>query len=289
MSTNEMITQLPTVANAQLSDIIYAIQGYVSPSNVGNSVQETLQQVSNLMLAQTILHNAGNPNGAVAGNVYQLCWDTTNSIMYVCTTSGSSVTAVWTQIAPGSGSIINAAHGGTGVASPTAHTLPVAEGSSTFNFLGPLTNGQLLIGSTGVDPVAAAITAGTNITVTNSAGGITIAASGAGGFSWTHVTGASQTLASNNGYIVDNAGLVTLTLPAASAFGDEIDIVGRGAGGWTIAQGASQQIILGNVSSTVGVGGSAASTNRRDSLILICTNTNLEWTVLSAIGNITIV
>jgi hypothetical protein len=41
-----------------------------------------------------------------------------------------------------------------------------------------LTNGQILIGSTGLAPVAATITAGSGITVTNAAGSITIAASG---------------------------------------------------------------------------------------------------------------
>lgn len=41
-----------------------------------------------------------------------------------------------------------------------------------------VTNGQLLIGSTGTSPVAATLTAGANITITNSAGGIQIAASG---------------------------------------------------------------------------------------------------------------
>ena len=40
------------------------------------------------------------------------------------------------------------------------------------------TNGQLLIGSTSANPVAATLTAGTGITVTNGAGSITIAASG---------------------------------------------------------------------------------------------------------------
>ena len=45
---------------------------------------------------------------------------------------------------------------------------------------GALTNGQILIGSTSAAPVVAALTAGTNITVTNSAGGITISASGGG-------------------------------------------------------------------------------------------------------------
>ena len=42
------------------------------------------------------------------------------------------------------------------------------------------TNGQLLIGSTGVAPVASTLTAGTNVTITNGAGSITIAASGGG-------------------------------------------------------------------------------------------------------------
>ena len=76
---------------------------------------------------------------------------------------------------------VTPSQGGTGVINPTAHTLPVAEGAAPFNFLGPLTNGQLLIGSTGADPVPASLTAGANITITNSAGGISIAASGGGG------------------------------------------------------------------------------------------------------------
>src|ERR1700681_3495217 len=115
MST-EMFTQLPSVTNAQLTDIFCAVQGYVSPSTPGTSVQETLQQVFTLMLSNTILHNAGNPNGVVAGTIYQFCWDTTNNILYVCTSSGSTVTAVWTQVASSAVSVINPAHGGTGVA-----------------------------------------------------------------------------------------------------------------------------------------------------------------------------
>lgn len=286
MATNERITDLPTVTNSSLSDIIYAVQGYVSPSNLGTSVQETMQQVFNLMLANIVLHNAGNPNGAVAGVIYQFCWDTTNHVMYVCTTSGSTSTAIWTALPPGAG-ITPPASGGTGVASPTAHTLPVAEGSSNFNFLGPLTNGQLLIGSTGVDPSPATITAGANISVTNGAGSITIAATGAGSFAWTHVTGTSQTMASFNGYVADNAGLVTLALPATSALGDEIIIMGRGSGGWSISQAAGQQIIWESSSSSVGVPGSVSSINRRNSIYMVCTAANTEWTIQSSSGNLT--
>lgn len=44
--------------------------------------------------------NAGNPNGAVAGNANvngasDLVYDTTNNVLWVCTTTGTSGTAVW--------------------------------------------------------------------------------------------------------------------------------------------------------------------------------------------------
>ncbi len=73
-----------------------------------------------------------------------------------------------------------AINGGTGVSSPTAHGIMVAEGSSAVSSK-VLTNGQLLIGSTGADPSATTLTAGSGVTITNAAGSITIAASGGGG------------------------------------------------------------------------------------------------------------
>lgn len=181
-------------------------------------------------------------------------------------------------------------YGGTGVASPTIHTLPVAQGASNFNFLGPLTNGQLLIGSTGTDPIPAALIAGTNISIVNAPGSITISATGLGGFSWNVITGTSQAMLPNNGYITDNSGLVTLTLPLTSAVGDEIDIIGKGSGGWLIAQNSGQSIVVGNESTTVGAGGSLASTDAKDSFYMICTVADTEWQVGAGVqGNITYV
>ena len=279
MATEEMFTSLPTVSSAMMSDIICAVQGYVSPSNLGLSVQESLQQIFNLYLSNTILFNAGNPNGVVAGQTYQLLWDTTNHILYICTTSGSASTAVWTEVVNPPGSVVSPTFGGTGVSNPTAHTLPVAEGSSNFHFLGPLTNGELLIGSTGLDPVPATLTAGANISIVNAAGSITLSATGLAGFSWTVVTGTSQNMLSNNGYIANNGSLVTLNLPATSAVGDEIDIIGKGAGGWLVQGVAGQTIVLG--SATTSSGGSVASTQAKDSFYMICTVANLEWTIAS--------
>lgn len=54
----------------------------------------------------------------------------------------------------------------------------VAGAAYAISSVGPLTNGQLVIGSSGVSPVAATLTAGAGISVTNAAGAITIAASG---------------------------------------------------------------------------------------------------------------
>jgi hypothetical protein len=98
MATEQMFTSLPTVGTAQMTDIICAVQGYTSsPLSLGLSVQETLQQVYNLFQSNLILSYPGNPNGFVAGTTYQLCWDTVDNVLWVCTTSGIASTAVWTE------------------------------------------------------------------------------------------------------------------------------------------------------------------------------------------------
>lgn len=53
VAANEMFTQLPVATNANMTDIIAAVQGYVSPSVLGTLNQATLQQVFNLFLTKT--------------------------------------------------------------------------------------------------------------------------------------------------------------------------------------------------------------------------------------------
>lgn len=278
-TTEEYVTDLPSASSAALADIIMAVQGYVSSSVLGTSVQMTLQQVLSLVQSNLIQSYAGNPNGNVSGTVYQLCIDTTNSKLYVCTTTGSVSTAVWQIFGA---VLVSSTQGGTGVSNPTAGTLPIANGSSAFNFQA-LTNGQLLVGHTGAAPDAATLTAGTNIAITNAAGSITISATGAGGFSWTEVTGTSQNMTTNNGYVANNAGLVTLALPTTSVLGDELQVIGKGAGGWSISQAAGQQINVGPSSqTTLGAGGSLASTGQFDAIYMVCTVANTTWTVACA-------
>jgi hypothetical protein len=96
-------------------------------------------------------------------------------------------------------------------------------------------------------------------------------------FNWNTVTATSLTMAVNNGYFANNVGLVTLTLPATSVVGDVIKVNGQGSGGWLIAQGAGQQIHIGSSASSLGAGGSVASTNQYDSLTLVCQVASTIW------------
>jgi len=63
----------------------------------------------------------------------------------------------------------------------TANAVQYNAGGGVFGGLGPLTNGQLVIGSTGNAPQAATLTAGSGISIANAAGSITIGATGGGG------------------------------------------------------------------------------------------------------------
>lgn len=119
--------------------------------------------------------------------------------------------------------------------------------------------------------------AGSTITVTSS------------GIAWSNIT-ASQALVVNRGYFcVSAGGALSLSLPATSAVGSVIEVSLDGATSFTITQGAGQQIRLGNVATTAGVGGSLASTQQGDSVRIVCRTANLLWNVLSSMGNPTIV
>lgn len=99
----------------------------------------------------------------------------------------------------------------------------------------------------------------------------------------------TATLAANSRYAVNNgATLVTFTLPASPAIGDTSYIIGQSAGGWKVAQNASQQCHLGTSPTTSGTGGSLASSNQYDCITITCSGTNI-FTIYGAQGNITIV
>jgi len=132
------------------------------------------------------------------------------------------------------------------------------------------------------------IRGGAGISTTGFGDTVTITATGAG-FTWNTVAGTTQTVAKDNGYKNGNAGLTTYLLPATGAVGDTFQLAGFGAGGWILTQNASQTIHFNSTDTTVGVGGSIASTNRYNTIEVMCIVANTDWTVLDSSGTLTVV
>lgn len=80
--------------------------------------------------------------------------------------NATSLTLGWTGI-------LSTTRGGLGVSNPTAHGILIGEGASAVTPI-VLNSGQILIGSTGIDPIAAAMNSGAGILVANGAGSITV-------------------------------------------------------------------------------------------------------------------
>lgn len=209
--------------------------------------------------------------------------------------SGSTAAPAWSTATYPATTTINqflyssAANTITGLATANSASL-VTTSAGVPVFSSTMTNGQVIIGSTGATPTAATLTAGTGVTITNGAGSITLSATGTG--TWVNQNSSTVTMAANTGYTINNgASLVTLTLPTTANQGDFIEINGSSAGGWIIAQAAGQQISFGNQNTTSGATGTLASTNLHDCVRLRSTaaSGSTTWVVVSVIGNLTVV
>jgi hypothetical protein len=165
---------------------------------------------------------------------------------------------------------------GTGLATATNSSVLVAGSTGTPVWSSTMTNGQLIIGSTGATPTAATLTAGSGISITNAAGSITIAST-TSGMTWTTISGTTQSAAVNSGYVTNNAGAVTVTLPTTFAVGDAIEIKGLGAGGWVLAAGTATTIRMG--SSVTSSAGSLTSANQYDTVKVTGLVANTTWSV----------
>lgn len=188
---------------------------------------------------------------------------------------------------PNASDILNLSGGSNGIDT-------VASGNTiTFNF--DVTEQPLIAtsfvsdgGTAQASSNAVNIVGGTGITTSATGDTLTISFAGAS-FVWNEVTGTSGNLADLNGYITNNAGLVTMTLPATASIGDRFIVTGKGAGGWKVAQNAGQTINMGSSPTTTGVGGSLASTNQFDTIEIVCITANTTFNVINSIGNITVV
>lgn len=138
-------------------------------------------------------------------------------------------------------------------------------------------------------PIAGVVNAlgGTGTNTTASSNTLIINTTG-GGYKWFVITAATKQILVNEAYFANNAGTLTFTLPAVAAVGDSFRVSGM-LGQWTIAQNAGQSIRVGNVVTTVGVGGSVASTMLGDSIHVVCNVANTGWqTVDNPVGVLTV-
>lgn len=145
-------------------------------------------------------------------------------------------------------------------------------------WLGPMTNGQLVIGSTSATPVATTLTAGAGIAITNGAGSITIASSG-GGFTWSDTSGTVTAVAAN-GYFI--TGTTTSTLPASPNEGDTVKYIVDTTNILTITAAGTQLIRIGTKVSASG--GTAANTQRGDAVELVYRTVGTTWIAQDANG-----
>ena len=180
------------------------------------------------------------------------------------TTTGTITTGTW------QGTTIALNQGGTGQTTATP----------AFDALAPTTTKADIIVHNGTDNIRLGVGSNTQVLTADSAqaSGIKWAAGGSGGLlTYTEVTGTTQQMDVDNGYIANNSSLVTLTLPATAAVGSVVSVVGSGAGGWSIAQNAGDIIHKSDQSTTTGTGGSAASSKQWNSVQLVCIVADNEW------------
>lgn len=165
----------------------------------------------------------------------------------------------------------------------------IGDASNNIKTTAALTNGQMLIGSTGADPVPASITPGAGISVSGGAGTLTIAAIG-GGISWQTTSANIANMSVNNGYIcIAPGGALTLGLPTTAGVGSILRVALSGATSWQITQAVGQQIRIGSNTTTLGAGGSLTSTAQGDAVELVCTVANTTFCTVSSVGNLTFV
>ena len=140
--------------------------------------------------------------------------------------------------------------GGTGASTLTDGGILLGSGAGAVTALGQATNGQIPIGSTGGDPVLGTITGGSNITVTNGAGTISIAATGLGSGTVTSVGGEGTVNGLTLSGVVTTSGSITLggtlSVPNSALVNDGLMI-----GSTDISLGATGSSLAGltNVSS----------------------------------------
>jgi hypothetical protein len=177
---------------------------------------------------------------------------------------GTIATGVW------NGTAVTVGYGGTGIATTTAYSVICAGTTSTGAF----------------QSLSSVGTSGQVLTSNGAAALPTWQAAGGGGNSVVDQTTTPQTIAATTSYIADKTTLITFNMPASMAIGNITEIIGYNTGGWLIQMNTGQTANFNTTSTTSA--GSLASTNRYNSIRLMCVVANTTWVVMGASGVITV-
>lgn len=170
----------------------------------------------------------------------------------------------------------NGANTITGLATANSATL-ITNPTGVPAWTASMTNGQVLIGSTGATPTLGVLNAGAGISILNGAGSITILSGGLG--SWLAAPATPVPAVVNTGYYVTDAAQVTFTLPVTAPAGSIVAIVGNGAGGWILKPGAGQTVKV----LAASAGTSITSAEQYDCIEVICTVADTTWVARSMV------
>ena len=161
----------PASSVATTTAIVDAYNGVVITTNVNNT--QTIANpttVANIKIFTVINNDTSSSNQTIKAN----------GVDFVLT-PGEGQTFLWDGTAWGPTDLgiteipVIVSQGGTGASTITDHGVLLGSGTDPITALGVMTDGQLVIGKTGDDPVVASITDGEGITTTAGAGTLTIA------------------------------------------------------------------------------------------------------------------
>jgi alpha-tubulin suppressor-like RCC1 family protein len=260
---------LTSVAPSAASGIPFTSQGVSAPPAFGTAVV------------------AGGGTGSTSFTTYGPVVAASTAIGALASVAPSAASGIpfisqGVSAAPAFGTAV-VAGGGTGATSFATNSVVVSGASATAALSSlALTNGQLAIGSTGAAPVASALAAGANISITNAAGSIRLDATGGAAFQWNVVSGTSQACLVNNGYILNNAGKTSLYLPATAAVGTVIRLTVNNNGSVKLYPASGQTI--GFLAQSISTPTWLATSGEYAALYIVCTAADTTWTVVSNEG-----